>query len=446
MRSHQPERETRPLSEQRRKAVDPRYLRDTGRALFDPEREAMDSAQRRAKQLKALEGEWERAWRLPFYRDKFAAAGLRPGELPPLDQIPMTRKSELRVNESENPPFGTHRWVQLEDAIRIARSTGTTGKPWYTFYTIDDIDRMRDIDRTIYWRAGYRPGMHYSLSFPQNLYPTNVNGGRSMRDAGMLEIPVGVPFTLEEAVSHIRVWQELGVDILMLSLPQLNLYDDAAKSIGVDLPELLNGDIVAMIEASMQWKAPRKRLEDAYNVRIRNTYGVSDCIGFSCLDGETHSGMAQPIDHYLIQICDPVTGREVEAGTPGHLVVTLFGMDQFLMRFDAEDVVVQRSEPCPTGSTLLRWNYLGRTPDMATIGDRRILPIHVQLELEAFGAPEFTLRAGASDQLCIKVESPDPEAIRRHVSEALDIPVAVESLPRGSLPRSTYKPRRLSAD
>jgi phenylacetate-CoA ligase len=83
---------------------------------------------------------------------------------------------------------------------------------------------------------------------------------------------------------------------------------------------------------------------------------------------------------------------------------------------------------------------------MATIGDRRILPIHVQLELEAFGAPEFTLRAGASDQLCIKVESPDAEAIRRQVSEALDVPVAVESLPTGSLPRSTYKPRRLSAD
>ena len=52
MRNHQPERETRPLSEQRRKAVDPRYLRDTGRALFDPEREAMDPAQRRGSMIK----------------------------------------------------------------------------------------------------------------------------------------------------------------------------------------------------------------------------------------------------------------------------------------------------------------------------------------------------------------------------------------------------------
>jgi len=433
------------IGEQNLAAIHPGYLTDTGRKLFNPDKEAMPSEQRLQHYKRALEREWERAWQIPFYRDKFSTAGLKASEYPGLEAIPMTRKSELRANELAHPPFGTHRSVQLHDAVRIARSSGTTGKPWYTFYTINDIERMREIDRTIYWRAGYRPGMHYSLSFPQNLYPTNVNGGRSMRDAGMLEMPVGVPFTLDEAVSHIRVWQELGVDILMCSLPQLNLYDEAAKSVGVDLPELLEGNILSIIELSMQWEAPRTRLEKAFGVKVRNTYGVSDCIGFSCLDGETHSGMAQPVDYYIIQICDPETGREVPPGTPGHLVVTMFGMDQFLMRFDSEDVVVRRSEPCPTGSTLKRWNYLGRTPDMAIVGQARLLPIHVQLELEHFGAPEFAINAGEAPVLSVQVEHEDAAAIRKHLADALEVPVEVTSLATRALPRSFYKPRRLAA-
>ena len=434
------------LGAQNRNAVHPGFLTDTGRPLFDPGLEAMPAAERRARQLAAIEREWERAWQLPFYQERYRKAGLTPGVFPGLDAIPLTRKSDLRLNEAVHPPFGTHRSVPLHDAVRISRSTGTTGKPWYTFYTIDDIERMREIDHTIHWRAGYRPGMHYSLSFPQNLYPTNVNGGRSMRDAGMLEIPVGVPFSLDDAINHIHVWQELGVDILMLSLPQFNLYDEAAKSIGIELPELLDGRIVAMIELSMQWEAPRRRMENAFNVRIRNTYGVSDCIGFSCLDGDAHSGMAQPIDYYVIQICDPETGREVAPGTPGHLVVTMFGMDQFMMRFDSEDLVVERTDPCPTGSTLMRWDYLGRIPDMAVIGASRILPVHVQLELEAFGAPEFGIGAGTVDTLRVKVEHPDADLIARHLSDRLGVPATVESLPSGSLPRSAYKPRRLAAD
>ena len=436
----------RSIGAQRLGAVHPGYLNNTSRSLFDPTLEAMAPVDRRALQRAAFTTEWERAWTLPFYRERYLQAGLKPGTIPDLSDIPMVRKSDLRANEAALPPFGSHRAVNLADAVRIARSSGTTGRPWYTFYTIDDIDRMREIDRTIYWRAGYRPGMHYSLSFPQNLYPTNVNGGRSMRDAGMLEIPVGVPFSVEDAVGHIRVWQEIGVDILMLSLPQLNLSDEAARSIGLDLAELLSGNIVSIIEASMQWETPRKRLEAAYNIRVRNTYGVSDCIGFSVLDGETHSGMAQPVNYYITQICDPDTGREVEPGTPGHLVVTMFGMDQFMLRFDSEDVVVERTDPCPTGSTLMRWNYLGRTADMAVIGDVRLLPVQVQLELEAYGAPEFGIAPGAADVLRLKVEHPDADSIARHLSERLGVPATVISAPQGSMPRSTYKPRRLAFD
>jgi len=81
---------------------------------------------------------------------------------------------------------------------------------------------------------------------------------------------------------------------------------------------------------------------------------------------------------------------------------------------------------------------------MAVIGETKILPIHVQLALEAFGAPEFAMGAGAADVLAVKVEHPDAGQISRELADSLGVSVNIESLAAGTLPRSVYKPRRLT--
>src|SRR5271165_5819979 len=66
-----------------------------------------------ARSAEGLRAEWERVFVEPiaFYRDKYSAAGLGVGDFRELDDIPLTRKHELRSNEEAIPPFGTHRTV-----------------------------------------------------------------------------------------------------------------------------------------------------------------------------------------------------------------------------------------------------------------------------------------------------------------------------------------------
>ncbi len=80
-----------------------------------------------------------------------------------------------------------------------------------------------------------------------------------------------------------------------------------------------------------------------------------------------------------------------------------------------------------------------------------LLPLDVHLALEdvaAHGAPEFQLLAdGDSALLRVRVEDDDDgraTSLAGALGEALGVPTDVETVPVGSLPRSSFKPRRLA--
>lgn len=80
-----------------------------------------------ATQLTRLQQTLRRAYdRVPFYRQAFDAAGLRPEDcetLADLARFPLTGKGDLR----ENYPFGMFA-VPREEVRRIHASSGTTGR------------------------------------------------------------------------------------------------------------------------------------------------------------------------------------------------------------------------------------------------------------------------------------------------------------------------------
>jgi phenylacetate-CoA ligase len=419
---------------------------DPERELWDPRAQAIEPLELDRLIADGLAREWERVWQLPlpFYREHYERAGLRVDDVPALDEIPRTTKANLREDETDFPPFGRHRAVGLDRAVRLGVTTGTTGKPWMSFYSADDIDRMVATQFQHTWRAGLRRGHHFAHSWPGGLYPSAVLGGRHLLELGILEIPVGPPFSTEQAASHVQLWATLGIDGLMTTGSQLQIYDEAATSVGIDLPALLSRATLMFVEASCQFAEPRKRVEDAYGVRLHNIGGAGEVPGLVASDCRFHTGLHVPPLGYVLQVCDPTTGREVPAGERGTLVVSTWGLDAFYLRYDLEDIAVASAGPCPCGQSGPRYTLIGRMADAAVIGDRTILPLDVQLALRDFGAPEFVLAAGLGDVLRLRVETTGTgrdEAAA--VIAALDAPTEVDPAPVGTLPRSTFKPRRV---
>jgi phenylacetate-CoA ligase len=419
-------------------------MTEAERELWDPDVQARDPATLAAEAQRGVAETWQRAWEVPFYRDTFAAAGLARDETPSLDEIPRTTKNDLRANEAANPPFGTHRGVRLPDAVRIASSGGTTGTPTLFFYGPGDLDTHIEIGRRNIWRHGLRTGMRFTHSWPQGLYPSALGGGRQYMEVGILEIPVGLPFTREAAADHLRLWEILQPDGFMITGSQLQIYEEAEELSGIAIAKLLEGRIVCFLEASCQFKGPRHRMESAYGVSLRNIGGTSDVPGFAVSDCRYHTGLHVAGDRFVMQVCDPATGREVTPGERGTLVITAFGIDGVAIRYDVEDIVTQSPNPCPCGETGPRYTLLGRGADAVEAGGKTILPIDVQLALDDHGAPEFRLAAGEAGTARLTVETEGgEERIAGVVRERLGVPVEVAGVAPGTLPRATFKPRRL---
>jgi phenylacetate-CoA ligase len=423
-------------------------LTNDDRELWSAELQALAPEEISTRASSGIAAAWRRVWEapVPFYQRKYEEAGLAPDRVPALEEIPRTTKDELRADEERNPPFGTWRSVWLEQAVRLGASTGTTGRAVIFFYSERDLDTHVQIGRRSLWRHGLRRGMRFTHSWPQGIYPTGVSAGRQFLELGVLEIPVGPPFTRDTAAEHLRLWDILRPDGFMLTGSQLQTYEDVASEIGVDFRGMLKGGILVMLEAPCQFEGPRARMESTYGFQLRNIGGASEIPGFATSDCRYHRGLHCAGDHFVIQVCDPATGIEVPHGERGTLVITAFDIDATFIRYDLEDIVVRNAEPCPCGETGPRYTLLGRAADEVEIGGRRILPIDIQLALDEEGAPEFQIARGTgASALRLKMEMDGGAAsMEERLRERLGITVEVEEIAPGTLPRSTFKPRRVA--
>jgi phenylacetate-CoA ligase len=421
---------------------------DDDRELYDSTAQATDAEKLRREALERIAADWSRPWTdpLPFYRDKFAAAGLDPDHMPGLDDIPRTSKPELRTDVEAYPPLGSHRSISVEQAIRVGSSTGTTGKPWLILYSPHDLEEWIPIRLRYWWRNGLRPGGRLSHSWLMGLYSTGVLGGRDFLQLRVMEIACGPPATPADVQQHLDVWQALRPTAFMVTGSQLLTYADAAVERGFDLAELTEGTSLILSEAACQFPGPRQRVEERYGAQVRNISGASEVTGFSLSDCRFHTGLHVPIGHHFVQVCDPHTGREVAPGERGTLVVSSFGLDSYFLRYDLQDIVSLSTEPCPCGETGQRYTYLGRIGDIAEVDGRKLLPIDVQLALDNFGAPEFQMKVGSQSALSLRVETDDSAAsLGGELSQILGVPVEVEAVASGTLPRATFKSRRVAS-
>lgn len=256
---------------------------DPGRALWNPAAQTADEETLGRLRADGLAGQWARVWDRPiaYYRDKYAAAGFGPGTVPDLDDIPVTTKADLRADEALHPPFGTHRTVGVDDAVRIGRSTGTTGgRPVYVMMGRRDLQAAIELQSRAVWACGVRPGDRFAHSWPHGLYVSSGTSAFWYVKTGALELPLGPPDSPETAEDHVRLWEEFRPRGLMVTGSQLETYVEAAGRIGVDLAEVLGGATVVLFDLVYQFEGPRRmgrgavRVPDPQHVRRRRHPGL----------------------------------------------------------------------------------------------------------------------------------------------------------------------------
>jgi phenylacetate-CoA ligase len=425
---------------------------------WNKEAETMPREELQKLQLQRLREVVKYAYeRVPFYRKRFDAAGIKPEDIRSLEDlkyIPFTSKADLR----EVYPFGLFA-VPLSEIVEIHSSSGTTGKPVVAGYTRRDLEVWGEVMARSLTMIGVTSQDVIQIAYGYGLF----TGGFGFHYGALKIGATIVPASAGNTRRQITLMQDFGTTVLACT-PSYALYlaEYARDEMGID-PSTLKLR-VGSFGAEMWTEEMRREIEKRFGIKAYNVYGLTEIIGPGVAhECEEQKGLHIWEDHFLPEIIDPETGEWVEEGKEGELVLTTLTKEGVpMIRFRTRDITSFVPGECPCGRTGRRIERIkGRTDDMIKVRGVMLFPYQIeQCILEVQGVePHYQIiltRPHHLDEIEVQVEmaketfSDEVRAIEelrrrleRKIEETVGIRVKVTLVEPKSLPRSEGKAKRV---
>ncbi len=387
-----------------------------------------------AKQLERLKARAVKAGRVPFFRDRFVAAGFDPRKIETLEDLwraPSYTVDDIRESIESHPPFGDYQAVTpdmaQEQPMRVFMSGGTTGKSRPTLYTAWDREAGAILGARGLYLHGIRPGdtvinaWAYSthngaFHFDEVLYrwlncvvlttgTGNVTSSRRQIELARQYAATAILTTGDYMLHLAEVAQEMGLD------PKADFNIRACPNIG-----------------------DPKRLEEVWGAPSYQSYGFHE-VQWVAIECPARQGLHIFEDAFIVQVVDPESGEPMADGELGSLCVTELyktGSPQF--RYNIMDLsLLHPREQCACGSWLRRMApFAGRGDNMVKLRGVNIWPEalgELVMRHPAIGDDWFVraVRENDRDEMIAMAVSPAPP------SEHARIKGEVEALLREEL-------------
>ncbi|GAA2478844.1 phenylacetate--CoA ligase [Actinocorallia cavernae] len=424
--------------------ADARELLDAGERLGPEELRTLQLERLRASLRHAYE-------RVPFYRESFDKAGIRPEDcrsLEDLARFPFTTKADLR----ENYPFGMFA-VPRERIRRLHASSGTTGRPTVVGYTENDLSMWAGMVARSIRAAGGRPGDVVHVAYGYGLFTGGLGAHYGAERLGCTVVPASGGMTARQ----VQLIQDLEPAVIMVTPSYMLTLLDEFERQGVD-PRTTSLR-VGIFGAEPWTEQMRREIEERFAIDAVDIYGLSEVVGpgvaQECV--ETKDGLTVWEDHFYPEVIDPVTGEVLPEGERGELVFTSLTKEAMpIVRYRTRDLT--RLLP-GTARVFRRMEKIsGRSDDLVILRGVNLFPTQIEeIVLRTPGvAPHFQLRltrTGRMDSLTVRAEAragTTPEAreaaarsIVTAVKNGIGVSVDVEIVEPESLERSVGKIRRI---
>ncbi|MBM7865751.1 AMP-binding protein [Heliobacterium gestii] len=425
--------------------------------IWNREMECIDRESLRQLQLGRLRETLHRVYdKVPFYRQRFDAAGVRPDDLQTLEDIgkfPFTTKTDLR----DQYPFGLFA-VPKKELVRLHASSGTTGKPVVGGYTWGDLERWTEQVARIAAMAGVTSDDTAQIAFTYGLFTGGFGLHYGLEKVGCAIVPASGGNTQRQ----IMLMQDFETSVLVCTPSYALHMAEEARAMGIDPTQL---PLRVGLFGSEPWsEGMRREIQNAWGIRAFDNYGLTELggpgVAGECLHAD---GLHILEDCFLAEVIDPETGEPVADGCEGELVFTTLTKEGFpVIRYRTKDISCLDRRPCPCGRTLTRMRRVtGRTDDMLIVRGVNVFPSQIESVLmEISGvAPHYLLvvdRQGYLDTLEVQVELAEERfvdnyrelealttAIRERLKSVLSVSAKVRLVEPRSLERSPGKAKRV---
>lgn len=411
--------------------------------MFQPDREAMPTAQLRALQLSRLQEMTQRQYaHVPAYRQKFDQQGVRPDDLKTLSdlaQFPFTRKTDLR----DNYPLGLSA-VPAAKLRRIHASSGTTGKPTVVAYDQNDLDVFAEVVARSLYAAGGRAGMVFHNAYGYGLFTGGLGTHGGGERLGLCTVPVSGGGTEKQ----VQLIQDLEPEIIAVTPSYALVLAEALAAKGMKPDDISLK--YAVLGAEPWSQKTRAEIEERLGVKATNIYGLSEVIGpgVSNEDVSEQDGSYLWEDHFYPEIVDPETGAALPDGEYGVLVLSSMTRTAMpILRYWTGDITRLLPSASPSGRTVRRMDQIrGRSDDLIILRGVNVYPTQLEAVLIGMGqvSPHYHViltRTGLMDDLTLQVETETENAalrkeIQKQIKAQVGVTVRCELCVPGTLPRS----------
>lgn len=444
-----------------------RYAPDENNPYWFREWETEPAERRDARILAKLRGQVRWAYeRSAFYRRKWDASGVGPDSLQSLEDLnrfPIVTKAELRVDQAENPPFGSYLCVDRGEVARIHGTSGTTGKPTAFAIGRGDWARIANAHARVQWAMGIRRADMVFIGSFFSLYMGSWATLAGAERLGAVTFPFGAGVQ-GQTLMAVRWLAEMR-PAAFYGTPSYALHlAEVARGEGIDPRDFGLRILFFSGEPGAGIPATRRKIEDTYGGACLDSGSMAEVTPWTHLGECSHgTGMHLWQDMVYAQVCDPTTYQPVPFGSEGTPVYThLERTSQPMIRLLSGDLTTWTDEPCPCGRTYPRLprGIYGRIDDQFTVRGENILPSSIEdvlLATPGYGG-EYRIvvdRQGNMDELLVQAEV-DPrthldaaatERFRARVERELRTTLGVRAVIRleqpGTLPRTEFKARRV---
>ena len=425
---------------------------------YQPELETMSREELEKLQLNRLKDLVKRVYeKIPFYKESFDAAGVKPEDIHSLDDItklPFTIKQDLR----DAYPFKMFAVPQSE-VVRIHCSSGTTGTATVVGYTKHDLEVWGDCFARFLYAADCDQNATIQIAYGYGLFTGGLGAHTGGETAGCTVLPMSTGNTKRQ----VRLMHDFNVDCLCCTPSYALNIADVAYEEGFNPADDFKIHS-AILGAEPCSEGMRKEIERKLGVRVHDIYGLSEVMGpgVAC-ECEKQNGLHVCEDHFIIEVVDPKTLQPVPDGEWGEVVFTTLSKDcSPLIRYRTRDISRILEGECECGRTFRRMDRIaGRTDDMLIIRGVNVFPSQIEEEIVSF--PEIAAQyqlilttKGTLDHVQLQVETvpefPFDEVrrleqlkkdLQKALKDNLQVAVEVKIVEPKTIERSEGKAKRI---
>ena len=424
---------------------------------WNKEAECMSENDKEALQLKRLQAVVKRAYEnVPYYRKRFDEEGVKPEDIKTLkdiEKLPFTTKTDLR----DAYPFGMFA-VPEDEIVEVHTTSGTTGKPTVSGYTVKDLDIWGEVIARALGMAGAGKRDIIQNAYGYGLFTGGMGVHYGAQKIGATVVPISAGNTMRQ----LEIMEDFGSTVLTCT-PSYALYlGEMAQREGISKESI---KLKAGVFGAEMWtEEMRNEIEKRLNLTALNIYGLTEVIGPGvAMECEDKNGLHISDDHFYPEIVDSKTLETLPEGEKGELVLTTLTREGMpVIRFRTKDVTALRKGKCSCGRTLIKMDRItGRTDDMLKIRGVIVFPSQIEkalLKIEDL-EPHYQIvvtRPQHLDELEVQVETSEKffsdevkhveevkKMIEDRIHNEIGLRVSVTLVEPQSLPRSEGKAVRV---